>query len=474
MLPGAAPHVLMGFYFSPRGGSAQVVRYLCRALLQTAWAPRLFAGSVGGPQDASNSEQFFSGIPCDAMDYTAAGADWARGGDAMSSCIPMHASYEDKADVPDRIFVDLDDDAYARQTDSWSTLFAMHAGTPDVVHLHHLTPMHEAVALRWPDVPVVTHLHGTELKMLAALQSGAIADQPGRCTGRWVARMQQWAHDSHRIIVVSEQDRALAIDLLPGDPARVCVVANGVDTDVFSPARMGRAERAALWKRLLVDDPRGWRPGRPEGSISYQESDLEAFVDECGRPVPVALFAGRFMGFKRVQHLIEAHHTMRSSTDHRAVLVIVGGFPGEWEGEHPFDTVQRLGAQDVFFVGWRGHDDLARILRCSDVFAAPGVDEPFGLVYLEAMAAGLPAIATNSGGPPTFINTLPGRPNGWLVPPDDLQATVAALVAAVAEPAERCARGRRAAAFVREHYSWTTAAQSFVDVYDDVTMTITT
>jgi glycosyltransferase involved in cell wall biosynthesis len=151
------------------------------------------------------------------------------------------------------------------------------------------------------------------------------------------------------------------------------------------------------------------------------------------------------------------------------VLVIVGGYPGEWEGEHPFDTVQRLGAQDVFFVGWRGHEDLARILRCSDLFAAPGVDEPFGLVYLEAMAAGLPPIATSTGGPQTFINTDPSRPTGWLVPADDLCATTHALCEAISDAADRRRRGCRAAAFVRSHYSWSVAADSFVDLYDHVT-----
>ena len=109
------------------------------------------------------------------------------------------------------------------------------------------------------------------------------------------------------------------------------------------------------------------------------------------------------------------------ATGRRSVLVIAGGFPGEWEGEHPYDTVRRVGAEDVFFVGWRDHNELAEILRCSDVFAAPSVDEPFGLVYLEAMAAGLPPIATNTGGPASFINVDPGQPTGWLVPPDDVR-----------------------------------------------------
>ena len=180
------------------------------------------------------------------------------------------------------------------------------------------------------------------------------------------------------------------------------------------------------------------------------------------------IFAGRFMRFKRLQLLIEAHHLMRITTDTDSVLVVAGGFPGEWEGEHPYDTVQRLGAQGVFFTGWHDHDELAEMLTCSDVFAAPSVDEPFGLVYLEAMAAGLPPIATTTGGPMAFINVDHRRPTGWLVPPDDVDATARALTAAVADPAARSQRGRRAARFVREHYSWQSSAQAFTDLYGEV------
>ena len=223
-----------------------------------------------------------------------------------------------------------------------------------------------------------------------------------------------------------------------------------------------------MWKRWLVEEPRGWRPGEPAGSIRYHESDLAAFTDPDGQPVPVVLFVGRFMRVKRLQLLIEAHHVMQSTMACRSVLVVTGGFPGEWEGEHPYDTVKRLGAEGVFFAGWRDHDELADILNCSDVFAAPAVDEPFGLVYLEAMATEIPPIATSTGGPRSFVNVDGEHPTGWLVPPDDVAATARALAEAVSDRATRVERGRRSAQFVRENYSWTCAASSFARLYEEV------
>ncbi len=225
-----------------------------------------------------------------------------------------------------------------------------------------------------------------------------------------------------------------------------------------------------LWHRCLVDEPRGWSPGCPEGSIHYATDDLRAFTDDDGQQVPVVMFAGRFMQFKRLQLLIEAHHMMRTTTTCRSVLIVAGGFPGEWEGEHPYDTVRRLGATDVFFVGWLDHHDLAEILNCSDVFAAPSVDEPFGLVYLEAMASGVPPIATSTGGPLSFINVDPQNPTGWLVPPDDVASTSQALTEAVSDAEERTRRGTSAARFIRERYSWETTAEAFAALYDEVSV----
>ncbi|MEO8696678.1 MAG: glycosyltransferase family 4 protein [Acidimicrobiales bacterium] len=468
MSSSVGPEAVMGFYFFPRGGSAQVARYLCRALAGSRWEPTLFTGSLGTASENSNAARFFAGTRAKSLDYSAATDRWADGEDPMSATVPLHASYEDKPGAPDRVFVDLDDAAFARQVRSWTQHFAQHTAIPSVMHLHHLTPMHEAVRALWPDAPVVTHLHGTELKMLASVVDGTLPQHPGRFSGAWVARMRRWACESDRVVVISAEGHQLAVALLGVEPARVTTIANGVDPELFAPTVRSPTERLAQWRRWLVDDPRGWYRGGAEGSIRYEEADLSAFTDEGAGPVPVVLFAGRFLRFKRLQLLIEAHHSMRLTTGHRSVLVVVGGFPGEWEGEHPYDTVRRLGDDNVFFTGWRDHDDLAEILGSGDVFAAPSVDEPFGLVYLEAMAAGLPPIATNTGGPRSFINVDPMQPTGWLVPPDDVAATAQALADAVSHPVDRAARGKRAARFVRDQYSWASSADAFANLYQEV------
>jgi D-inositol-3-phosphate glycosyltransferase len=149
-----------------------------------------------------------------------------------------------------------------------------------------------------------------------------------------------------------------------------------------------------------------------------------------------------------------------------APLVIWGGWPGEWEGEHPHTVVTHEGIEGVFFDGWRDHDQLPLGLSCADCFVAPSTDEPFGLVYLEAMACELPVIGTLSGGPPSFINVTPGEPDGWLVAPDDEDALADAIVTAINDPAERTRRAAHAHRHARRNYSWRHVAREVVELYE--------
>jgi glycosyltransferase involved in cell wall biosynthesis len=147
----------------------------------------------------------------------------------------------------------------------------------------------------------------------------------------------------------------------------------------------------------------------------------------------------------------------------RAPLVIVGGFPGEWEGEHPLEAIRRTGAHDVFLAGWHEHDELPAFLAASDAIVLPSVREQFGQVLVEGMACGLPAIAVDAWGPADIVTH---GETGWLVEPDDAVELANALVHVVNCPAERGRRGDRAAAVAREHYSWPALAGEVAAVYD--------
>jgi glycosyltransferase involved in cell wall biosynthesis len=419
--------------FFPRGGSAHVARALAEELPAHGWDVTILSGSLGGG-GVSDAQRFYAGLDVHAVDFSAGAA-------------PMHPSYEDRPDAPDRVFAALDDAAYERHVEAWAAaLEDAGAASFDVLHLHHLTPLHEAAARVAPDVPVVAHLHGTELLMLERIAAGA----PPSWTHapEWAARMRHWAARAERLILLSPSQVPRVEALLDIGADRCVVCPNGFDPDRFAPRPV---DRAAHWREHLVEHPRGWRPGEGEGSLRYTEAEIAPL--SAG---PVLLAVGRFTEVKRLGLLVRAFARAQGETDARASLVLLGGHPGEWEGEHPHDAVVESGARDVFLAGWHEHDTLPDFLNAADATVLASVREQFGLVLVEGMACRRPAIAVDAFGPAEIVED--GR-TGWLVAPNDEAALAAALVECVDDEAERERRGALAREIALERWSWPALAE---------------
>jgi glycosyltransferase involved in cell wall biosynthesis len=428
--------------FFPRGGSAHVARALARELPAHGCEVTIVSGSRSN-RGVGNAERFYEGLDVHAVDFSR--------GDA-----PMHPSYEDRPDAPDRVFAALDDDAYEAHVAAWSRALAdAGAADADVLHLHHLTPIHEAARRVAPAVPVVGHLHGTELLMLER-----IADGPPPSWGHaeaWARRMRRWAHRCERTLVLSRSQVERARRLLDIDPARCVVAPNGFDPSRFGPRAV---DRAAFWRRVLVDEPHGWRPGAEEGSVAYDANQAAA---AAGAPVLVSV--GRFTEVKRLPLLIDAFERALHATRLPASLVLVGGYPGEWEAEHPYDAIRRSGARDVYLAGWHDHDALAEFFAAADAVVLASVREQFGSVLVEGMACGLPAIAVNRLGPADIVR--PGQ-TGWLVAPDDEAELAGALAQVIAHPEERLRRGAAARRDVLARFAWPALAQRLCALFAEV------
>ncbi len=117
--------ILMSLIFYPRGGSAQVARYLSRALIELGHDVRLITGTLrdGDPQHDANV--FFEGIPLTLVDYTDAWHGFEQGEDPLSDRweVPFHPSYEDKSGVPDRVFYKLTGAEYEALVRCWRGVF---------------------------------------------------------------------------------------------------------------------------------------------------------------------------------------------------------------------------------------------------------------------------------------------------------------------------------------------------------------
>ena len=494
----------MGLLFFPRGGSAQVARYLAAALRRSGRDVALVAGSLGPPGAGTHAPTFFDGIELHHLDYSPALDAHAAGGSGLAAAVPMHPSYEDRLGAPDPVLAAVDPSLLDRLVGVWEAPFvAAIAEAADVLHLHHLTPQLDLAVRRWPSRPIVAHLHGTELNFLDDVEENrAVASAVGRTlatmpddggadggldtasldagqlevlrTTRWSRwrhgdfwreHLRQQAAAADHLVVVSPPDRATAVALLGVDESKVTAVPNGVDVDRFRPRRLDAAERRACFRRWLVEDPQGWDEGGRPGSVAYGEADLDRLVGQDGATT-VFVYVGRFTAAKRVPLLVRAFARARERSSRPLSLLIWGGHPGEWEGEHPVTVARQVGEDGLYFTGWRGHRDLPDGLAACDALVMPSVNDSFAQTALEAMAVGRPVLATLSGGFPAMINLDPDRPTGWLVPPDDVDALADAMVEVAERPEERQRRSRAAAAHARAELSWDGRVAAMEEVYE--------
>ncbi len=439
--------------FSPRGGSAPAARALARGLRDRGCSVTLVAGSRSDLGPHGEADTFYGAVRAVRFDAALASQAPVRFEGSAGSA-PLHPSFEDRPGAPDLVFAKLDDLDYERQVRAWCREFELaNADGFDVLHLHHLTPLNEAAARVAPHVPVVGQLHGTELLMLERIASGAPSGW--RHAERWAARIRAWAGRCQRLIVApSGVERAVALLGVPRE--RMVALPNGVDVELFVPRVI---DRDAFWQRILVRQPQGWLPGRPPGSLRYLETEARQLA--AG---PVLLYAGRFTAVKRLDRLIGAFGRARPGFAVPVGLVLVGGHPGEWEGEHPADIAARVGASRVFLAGWHAQQELPEFLAAADAIVLTSEREQFGQVLVEAMACGVPAVATRSLGPAAIIED---RRTGWLVEPDDEAALVAAMCEVINHPHERERRGQAACRAVRERFSWATVATELATVLEE-------
>lgn len=450
------PEVVVGFYFYPRGGSAHACAATCAELARRGVRLRLLAGSRSDVGELARAERFFRGCEVVPVDFTPALRESQPAlVDPGPGCAPMHGSYEDRPDAEDPVLATLDDDAFELHVRAWEReLERAGARHARLLYLHHLTPINEAAARRFPDVPVIGHVHGSELLMLERIAAGPPSSWSH--AEAWAERMRSWAGRCAALVANSERGLERASELLGVPRERFHLIPNGFGPE-FRPFEL---DRAAFWRRQLVEQPRGWAPGKAPGSVRYEPAELAALEGV------VLLNVGRYTAVKRLPLLIESYARARERFRDRAALVLVGGYPGEWEGEHPLETIERTGADGVFLAGWHEQAALPEFFAAGDVLVHPSANEQFGQVIVEAMACAVPPIAVERGGPAQIIER---DRTGWLIPPDDGEALERALVEAVNDREKRLRLGGEARRAAVQRYAWESIGARLVELIGEVT-----
>ncbi len=271
---------------------------------------------------------------------------------------------------------------------------------PDVLHLHEpLIPSLSFLALRASDVPAVGTFHA------AAEWSFGY----GVARGALAPMMRRLAVRT----VVSDSARALVARYFPGD---YVLTPNGIDTGAFEDA-----------------DPRSYAPG------------------------DTVVFFSRLERRKGLEVLVRALAALR---DDDLTLVIAGAGPEERRVKA---LAARLGVEAVW-LGRIPEEDVAPLYRGAGVYCAPGLGgESFGIVLVEAMAAGTPVVCSDLPGFRAVASDAAA-----LVPPGDPQALADALVAVLEDEPRRRSLGAGARRLALERYSWDDIGRRLVEIYEDV------
>lgn len=153
---------------------------------------------------------------------------------------------------------------------------------------------------------------------------------------------------------------------------------------------------------------------------------------------PTVVTACRLFPEKGVAELITAMAEVVEGQPEARLIVVGRDISDDGSfGRHLEDLVRRHGLEDhVIFTGQRA--DVPRLMAAADVFAMPSFEEPFGLVFVEAMAMGLPVVALDNGGTREIV--VDGE-HGLLSDPGDHEALVAHLRRLLADPELRAKMG---------------------------------
>jgi len=247
----------------------------------------------------------------------------------------------------------------------------------------------------------------------------------------FLPRLFRWSRRAAtRVIAVSKQNAKLLTSYYGLRSDKITIVHNGIDLPDFKESDIAQA-RAALRAEL----------GLPEQAI-------------------VILTLARLAPNKGHRYLVEAMPEVLRT--HPNVHFV---FAGEHDQAEPLIAqIKTLGlGSHIHLLGFRS--DVHHLLAASDFFALPSLVEGFSLALVEALAAGLPTVATNVGGASEVIQSGQG---GILVPPADSAALAAALKHLLSLNEAEIQRQRQAARQAAQPFSTQAMAEKTLRVYSEV------
>lgn len=288
----------------------------------------------------------------------------------------------------------------------------------DLLHVHYAIPhatsawiAKEMLGDQGHPLKIITTLHGTDITLV------------GQERSFWeITRFSIAKSDG--ITAVSEYLKQETVDHFRVTPDAIEVIPNFVDTSLYE------AGRSPCRKRLLM-------------------SESEKLV----------MHVSNFRPVKRIRDVVRIFAGIRREVPSR--LVFVGDGP---ERPEAVDEAQSLGVSDrVIFLGKQ--DSVAELMACADLLLLPSQSESFGLVALEAMAAGVPVVASRTGGLPEVVED---GATGFLRPIGATEEMAEAAVGLLRDPARWAEFSRAARVVARERFGTEVIVPQYERYYERV------
>lgn len=306
-------------------------------------------------------------------------------------------------------------------------------GFYDVIHSHYwLSGQVGWLAKQRWGVPLVHTAHTLAKVKNAMLAVGDRPEPRARVIGE-----EQVVDEADRLVANTPSEARELVDLYQAKPGRVAVVEPGVDLERFTPPAT--------------------------------DSDRLAARARLGLPVRghIVAFVGRIQPLKAPDVLLRAAAELRRRSPEiaRNLTVVVVGGPSGSGLDRPTALIELAGslgiADSVMFLPPLGGPDLVDLYHAVDLVAVPSHSESFGLVALEAQAAGTPVVAAAVGG---LVTAVRDQVSGALVRGHDPVDWAAVLGELLDSPARRSALGLGAVDHARS-FSWNRTAEGLRAVY---------
>ncbi len=198
-----------------------------------------------------------------------------------------------------------------------------------------------------------------------------------------------------------------------------------------------------------------WRRGvnAEQFHPSYASDEMRSRLSDGHPDDTILLYVGRLSSEKQIDKIGAVLETVPNTR-----LAVVGDGPARE------DLHAQFAGTRTKFMGYLRNEDLWSAFASADIFVFPSAMETFGLVLVEAMAAGLPVVTSRVGGADDVVR--PGV-NGYLFNVGDVRGMIDGVRAIVSEPSKRRIMGRNARLFA-ETQSWPTMMDELITCYADM------